>query len=378
MRDTVIRAAGSMLLLAPLLGCAPQGPTTLVAAAEAAEASAGAQAAGAVAALGYLEPQGEVIDVATSLAEPIHRLLVEEGDEVAAAAELAYLQSHPEREAELELARQRLAEAEGRLAAETAYGEALIREAELTVEVLEQVQPLEIEALEARVDALSAQLENAERDLQRLRGLTANSAVAQQQFDHQETETRRVDADLRGARAELARGQAALPADLSSARARLDAARADLLRVVPSLQVGSLRREVALAEARLERTIIRAPTAGRILKVHARAGEAAAGGTILEMGDTANMYVLAEVYETDIGRVRVGQRATASSRALPAPLTGTVERLGSIVTRNRVFDIDPGADVDRRVLEVRIRLDDSATAARLVNLQVAVEIEVDG
>jgi HlyD family secretion protein len=378
MRDTVIRAAGSMLLLAPLLGCAPQGPTTLVAAAEAAEASAGAQAAGAVAALGYLEPQGEVIDVATSLAEPIHRLLVEEGDEVDAAAELAYLQSHPEREAELELARQRLAEAEGRLAAETAYGEALIREAELTVEVLEQVQPLEIEALEARVDALSAQLENAERDLQRLRGLTANNAVAQQQFDHQETETRRVDADLRGARAELARGQAALPADLSSARARLDAARADLLRVVPSLQVGSLRREVALAEARLERTIIRAPTAGRILKVHARAGEAAAGGTILEMGDTANMYVLAEVYETDIGRVRVGQRATASSRALPAPLTGTVERLGSIVTRNRVFDIDPGADVDRRVLEVRIRLDDSATAARLVNLQVAVEIEVDG
>jgi HlyD family secretion protein len=378
MRDTVIRAAGSMLLLAPLLGCAPQGPTTLVAAAEAAEASAGAQAAGAVAALGYLEPQGEVIDVATSLAEPIHRLLVEEGDEVDAAAELAYLQSHPEREAELELARQRLAEAEGRLAAETAYGEALIREAELTVEVLEQVQPLEIEALEARVDALSAQLENAERDLQRLRGLTANNAVAQQQFDHQETETRRVDADLRGARAELARGQAALPADLSSARARLDAARADLLRVVPSLQVGSLRREVALAEARLERTIIRAPTAGRILKVHARAGEAAAGGTILEMGDTANMYVLAEVYETDIGRVRVGQRATASSRALPAPLTGTVERLGSIVTRNRVFDIDPGADVDRRVLEVRIRLDDRATAARLVNLQVAVEIEVDG
>ena len=166
--------------------------------------------------------------------------------------------------------------------------------------------------------------------------------------------------------------------DLMAARARLDAARANLARVHSSLQVASLRKEVALAAARLERTIIRAPAAGRILKIHARAGEAAAGGPILEMGDTAQMYVLAEVYETDIGLVRVGQRATATSRALADELTGTVERLGTIVSRNRVFDIDPGADVDRRVIEVRIRLEDSRAAAGLVNLQVAVAIEIGG
>lgn len=378
MSHTVFRCAGATLLLAPLLACAPQGAPALLAVAEAAETAAPAQGTATVAALGYLEPFGEVVDVATSLAEPLHRLLVEEGDQVEADAELALLQSHPEREAELALIRQRLAEAEQRLAAETARGAALVVETELTVDRLEQVQPLELEALQARVDSLTAQLENAERDLQRLRGLTANNAVAQQQFDHQETEVRRVDGELRSARAELAGSQASQPADLTTARARLDAARADLAAVAASLQVESLRKEVALAEARLERTIIRAPAAGRILKVHARAGESPAAGTILEMGDTAHMYVRAEVYETDIGRVRIGQHATASSRALPGELTGTVERLGSLVTRNRVFDVDPGADVDRRVVEVRIRLDQSDVAARLVNLQVAVEIDVDG
>jgi len=237
---------------------------------------------------------------------------------------------------------------------------------------------LEIASREAQVDVLAAQLENAERDLERMRGLTTRNAVAQQQFDHQETTVRRANAELRSASADLAQAKASEQIDLMASRARLDAARANLARVRASLRVESLRKEVALAAVRLERTIIRAPSAGRILKIHARAGEATAGGPILEMGDTAQMYVLAEVYETDIGLVRIGQRATATSRALSNELTGTVERLGTIILRNRVFDIDPGADVDRRVIEVRIRLDDSRTAAGLVNLQVAVAIETGG
>jgi len=373
MNATVMRCLGAVALL---LACSATGASPLLAAAEA-EGPSARPALATVAALGYLEPRGEVVDVAATLAEPLSRLLVEEGDQVDADAELAYLESYAERKAEADLAAERLAEAEDRLVAETANGEALVREAELDVDRLTEVQPLEIAALEAQVDVLTAQLESAERDLERLKGLTDRNAVAQQQLDHQETTVRRITAELRSGRAELARASASQPLDLMAARARLDAARAKLQLVPSSLQVESLRKEVTLAEARLERTIIRAPAAGRILKIHARAGETAGDRPVLEIGDTTQMYVRAEVYETDIGRVRVGQRATATSRALAGQLTGTVERLGTLVSRSRVFDIDPGAEVDRRVLEVRIRLDDSQAAAALVNLQVAVEIEVD-
>jgi len=42
-------------------------------------------------------------------------------------------------------------------------------------------------------------------------------------------------------------------------------------------------------------------------------GEAISDG-ILQMGDTRQMYVVAEVYETDVGLVKLGQPPTITSR----------------------------------------------------------------
>ena len=50
--------------------------------------------------------------------------------------------------------------------------------------------------------------------------------------------------------------------------------------------------------------------------------------------------------------------------------------VGRLVSRNVVLDADPAAAADRRVVEVRIRLDDNAVAAHLVDLQVLAEIDV--
>jgi len=87
------------------------------------------------------------------------------------------------------------------------------------------------------------------------------------------------------------------------------------------------------------------------------------------------MYAVAEVYETDIGLTKVGQHATVRSPALVPELTGTVERIGMKVRKLDVLDSDPVARTDARVVEVRIKLDDSARSARLSNLQVDVAIE---
>jgi HlyD family secretion protein len=55
---------------------------------------------------------------------------------------------------------------------------------------------------------------------------------------------------------------------------------------------------------------------------------------------------------------------------------GTVERISSQISKNDVLDNDPAADVDSRVIEVRIRLNEASSSlvADLINLQVDVEI----
>lgn len=70
------------------------------------------------------------------------------------------------------------------------------------------------------------------------------------------------------------------------------------------------RANLARAEAELELSMVRSPIDGRVLEVHAREGERVGTDGIAEIADTSAMYAVAEVYETDIGRVRTGQRAT--------------------------------------------------------------------
>jgi HlyD family secretion protein len=92
------------------------------------------------------------------------------------------------------------------------------------------------------------------------------------------------------------------------------------------------------------------------------------------MGDTTLMRAVAEVYETDISQVRVGQTATINSRALPHPVTGKVARIGSMIFKNDVLNVDPAARADARIVEVWIDLDDTTLTERLTNLTVDVVI----
>jgi HlyD family secretion protein len=160
-------------------------------------------------------------------------------------------------------------------------------------------------------------------------------------------------------RQQLRRGDAASEVALEEARLARDVARANLAR----------------AEGELELSRVRAPVDGQILKIHAREGERVGPEGIVEIGETASMYVIAEVYETDIGRVRVGQRATVTSPAFGRSFEGSVERIGLRIGRQDVLGTDPVADADARVVEVEVRLDDPEPAARLTNLRVDVLLE---
>jgi HlyD family secretion protein len=205
-------------------------------------------------------------------------------------------------------------------------GELLVKEGDR----VQKGQPLAVLAetavQRAEVDRLQAELASAERELERNRKLRRDSVLSD--------------------------------ADWDALQLRRDVARASLER----------------ARAELELSRVRSPIDGQVLKIHAREGERVGPEGIAELGETSAMYAVAEVYETDIGRVRGGEKAKIRSPALPHDLEGEVERIGLEIGKKDVLSTDPVADADARVVEVEIRLLEPELAAALTNLRVEVLI----
>ncbi|MDJ0557280.1 MAG: HlyD family efflux transporter periplasmic adaptor subunit [Microcoleaceae cyanobacterium MO_207.B10] len=134
---------------------------------------------------------------------------------------------------------------------------------------------------------------------------------------------------------------------------------------------------VEKAQAELDLAVVKSPINGQVLEVNTRPGERVENDRgIVELGQTEQMYVVAEVYETDIKRVRIGQKAVISGDSFSGSLEGSVEQIGMQIGKKDVLDTDPAADTDARVIEVKIRLDSDSSkkVTSLTNLQVDVQI----
>jgi HlyD family secretion protein len=136
-----------------------------------------------------------------------------------------------------------------------------------------------------------------------------------------------------------------------------------------------LDRQVDLARAGLSQTEVKAPVGGRVLEILSHAGEVSAG-PVMELGDLSVMVATAEVYQSDVPLLKVGDPATV--QVLDRPVTGKVTRIGSVVGKNQLVSLDPRALQDRRVVKVTIGLDDPMLARRLVNMEVDVAISPAG
>ncbi len=334
-----------------------------------------------VVALGRVEPASRVIDVATAEAGRIDRLEVQKGDRVQAGQILAYLDSYDVRRAERDVAASQLAEARAQLEAETAVGNSQVQEASTRISQIDGPQRAAIAAQESAIASLQAELNVAEIDLARFQELNVSGAIARQELDRQQATVDRLRADLGNATATRQRLEQARLNDMKNAEAQVVSARTTTTRAQVASRVDSAAQSLALAEAQLARTIIRAPLAGQVIDVFAYPGEAVSpgGGPVLALGDTNQMMVVAEVYESDIGRVQLGQPVIITSRngAFGESLTGTVAEIGLQIAKNDVLDDDPAANADARVVEVRVAVDQSEVVAALTNLQVDVAIDID-
>ncbi len=121
---------------------------------------------------------------------------------------------------------------------------------------------------------------------------------------------------------------------------------------------------MALAKALLEKTFIRSPVAGTILRRERIAGEPVTNvppTPIAIVGDLRALRVRAEVDETDVGRVAVGQRVEITADAFPdQKFGGTVYRVMSRMGAKQVQTGRPADRVDTKVLQVLIDLEAGA------------------
>ena len=183
-------------------------------------------------------------------------------------------------------------------------------------------------------------------------------------YDLRAAEVARLEAILVNARSEMARQQ-----DLANRRVTSES----------NLETAQMDLDIALADldaakARLELAIVRSPIRAQVLEIHAYPGERVGPEGVMELGRTDRMYAVAEVYETDIAGVKVGQEARIRTTAIDEELLGKVERISLKVGRLDVIGADPIAKTDARVVEVFILLDDSEAVSRYTNMQVKVEI----
>lgn len=331
-----------------------------------------------VAALGRVEPAGGVVEVSSPEQGIISQMLVETGSQVTQGQTLAYLNRYDVRLAERNYAKSQLIEAREKLDAQQQLGEAQIAEADTRVNQADLPQVQALQAQQAQILDLEAQLNLAVIDLNRFEALAARGAITQQQLDSQRAQVIQLNQKIAAAEATLSQIAATRRTNVNNAAAQVNAAEANLLLSQASAGVRSAEQNLALAEARLAQTIIRAPISGQVIEVFVEPGESVENRSVLSIGNTEKMQVVAEVFETDVGLVEVGQSATIRSRngAFDEVLTGTVEEVALQIFKNDVLDDDPAANADARVVEVDVTVDQPDIIDSLTNLQVDVVIDI--
>lgn len=336
-----------------------------------------------VAALGRLEPQGEVIRLSAPTSTGSNRitqLLIKEGDIVRRDQIVAIMESYNRSQAALNRAKVEVKVAKAELARVKAGAKSGDIQAQREdIARLRAELEGQIATQRATIARLVAEVRNAEVENRRYQGLYQAGAISASEADTRRLRLETAQQQLQEAKETLNRTIETTKIQLDQAKATLDSV-AEVRPVdvqVAQAQLDSAIAAVKQAEADYELTSVRSPIAGQVLDVNVRPGEVVGNQGIANIGKTNQMYVVAEVYETDIEKVRVGQSATITSGAFSGKLQGTVSRIGLQVDTQDIFDVNPTADTDNKVIDVKIRLqpEDSKRVADLTNLQVQVLIE---
>jgi HlyD family secretion protein len=279
---------------------------------------------------GRVEPVSEDIKLGSELSGKLKSVKVEEGDVIQRGQVLAVLENDDYR-------------------AQVGSAEAQVRAREATLEkVLNGARTQERSEALSTVRAAEAVMENAAAQRDRYQKLFAAGVVSREEAERFEREYNVAKAQYQQqvehhslvddhARQE---DQAFAQADLQLAKAQLQE-----------------------AQARYEKTLIKSPIDGTVLRKHHRDGESVSNSStipdpILTIGDKGVLRVRMDVDETDVDRVHVGQKAYVTADAYgKQKFWGHVVRVGEQLGPKNVRTDEPTERVDVKILETLVELD---------------------
>jgi len=178
-----------------------------------------------------------------------------------------------------------------------------------------EVDKSRVAGQQAGLVGLEASLKQAERDMERQKGLLKSQDISQATFDQTQL---KVD-DLK--------------AQYDAAKHTLEAAKLNLVVLKHNLEAADAR--ITQAQEALSYTTITSPIDGVVTRLNAEVGELVITGTmnnpgtvIMEVADLSQMLVVAQVDESDVGKMKVGQKATVHVDAfVDHKFTGLVDSI---------------------------------------------------
>ncbi len=324
MKKTLYFAAGAAVILAGAMAFVLRGRGETVSAAASASKTVDD---GLIAAPGRVEAISEEVRVSSELSGRLKSVNVEEGDRVKRGRVLAELENADYRA--------RVASAEAELAQ---------REAELR-RTMNGSRTEERREADAAKQAGKAVLENAKSEAERRRGLAGRGVISRDEADRYERAYRVAQAEYEQASQHFALVDAqAREEDRSKAEANVSEARAKL----------------SEARAIFEKSFLRAPMDGVILRKLRHTGESVStqfDSPVITMADDSVLRVRLDVDETDVAKLKVGQRAYVTAEAYGGrKFEGRIIRVGRILGKKNVRTDEPTEHVDTKILETLLEL----------------------
>ncbi len=292
--------------------------------------------------------EATTVDVAFKIPGKIDKLLVEEGDFVKEGQLVATLEHQDllaqkaKAEATLESAQSRIPALVKNIEFQDKANSQEISQAQAAMdavhsklqELLHGSRPQEIQAAKAGVNQALSDMEKRKADMDRAKKLFQDNYISAQEWDSARTAYEMAVAAHQKAQENYALVvEGPRKEEIDTARAQLDQSQATLnLAKTRKLQVDVLRRELITAQAQvkeaasaieviqsqIEYSNLYAPTAGVVLVKNTEAGEfIVPGGAVITLGDVAKPWLKAFINESDLGRVKLGQKASVSTDSYP-------------------------------------------------------------
>jgi HlyD family secretion protein len=229
----------------------------------------------------------EITDVEVSFKIPgrVEKRLVSEGEMFKAGQVMARLDS------------QDLAQEVARQKAQVAAAQAALRELETGS------RPEEIAQAEAVLERTQADGDRARTEWERQKKLYEREVISTREYDQAKTTFESAEARIREAKENLTLVRK------GPRQEKIDQAKAVLEQA---------KQALAQAETRMGYSVLVAPLSGIVLSENVEPGEYVSPGTpVITVGDLSRVYLRAYIDETDLGRVKLGQKVRVTTDTFP-------------------------------------------------------------